>query len=52
MIYLFFNGDDLQRAQIRGLPGYAPLAIGEWIGENDFVVRFIGHLERLQLVYV
>ncbi|KAG8215286.1 hypothetical protein J3R82DRAFT_8845 [Butyriboletus roseoflavus] len=30
----------LQRAQIRGLPGYPPLAIGEWIGESDFVPRY------------
>ncbi|KAF8553610.1 DUF159-domain-containing protein [Imleria badia] len=30
----------LQRAQIRGLPGYPHLAVGEWIGENDFVPRY------------
>ncbi|KAH0834033.1 hypothetical protein J3R83DRAFT_11270 [Lanmaoa asiatica] len=30
----------LQRAQIRGLPGCPHLAIGEWIGENDFVPRY------------
>ncbi|KAN0079970.1 hypothetical protein V8E55_009536 [Tylopilus felleus] len=30
----------LQRAQIRGLPGYPRLAIGEWIGEDDFVPRY------------
>ncbi|KAF8417007.1 hypothetical protein L210DRAFT_3511575 [Boletus edulis BED1] len=30
----------LQRAQIRALPGYPHLAIGEWIGENDFVPRY------------
>ena len=40
------HSDDLQRAQIRGLPGYPHLAVGEWIGENDFVVRVILPLER------
>lgn len=38
--FSIFRTDDLQRAQIRGLPGYPHLAIGEWIGEIDFVVRF------------
>ena len=35
----------LQRAQIRGLPGYPHLAIGEWISENDFMVRFVISLQ-------
>ncbi|KAG9311008.1 hypothetical protein JVU11DRAFT_8904 [Chiua virens] len=30
----------LQRAQIRGLPGYPNLDIGEWVGEDDFVPRY------------
>ncbi|KAI9571872.1 hypothetical protein HD554DRAFT_2070172 [Boletus coccyginus] len=30
----------LRHAQIRGLPGYPHLAIGEWIDENDFVPRY------------
>ncbi|KAF8840337.1 DUF159-domain-containing protein [Paxillus ammoniavirescens] len=30
----------LQRAQIRGLPGYPQLEVGEWVDEDNFVPRY------------
>jgi hypothetical protein len=37
----------LQHAQIRGLPGYPQLEVGEWVDEDNFVVRFIQYFSTL-----